>query len=383
MMTAEQMNLTIAKAEKIRREADGSSAREAVRSHLRHAAASLPGRRFPDGRTPEEVTDRLLAGLSSMVPPSPAGGVLPPDLRTALRRVITEEKMDAARARQYVAAVGVLLEEMAGSAEWTDPAQARSAVVKKLQARLDKYDDLPLAEQIDRLISETPPALNPALARACRMNLLQELLNPLSGSRREEALSGMVTLCADRENALIAAALQYEKSAAGPGTVPDPAVFAVSAAYDLSVTEACAMELSGLMTMEESLDAITDRQGCFCVGMTMLAGASGFVAGSLSVIELGFALADALEMELLGSLVFPALAIPAGIVCLLAAAGAVAVTLPAAMRAWNTARNIRRLSAGPEADQHLDFACLAAPEDAEDAGAEENAKEDGPYVRVY
>lgn len=353
-----QMQLFTDEAEKIRAEAARTSVRGAVLSHLRQAAESLPGGRFSDGRTPEEAVARLYEGMNSMLDSRPpTGHVFANRLRAGMRRIIASQEMDEDQAKRYVAVVGALLDEMTGGAARTDSSQGPEGFEKKIRERMNRYGYLPLAEQIDRLIGETDPALEPALTRTCYMSVLQTVLRPMGAADRHNALSDITALCAERENAIIAAALDYEKAAADPAagrTYLDPAAFAVSAAYGLSVTNACALELSGLMSEEQALRTISQDQEDLCTAGATLAGCAALVGGLVGTIGLSAAIAA--SYELLGVLAAVAGCVSSVLLFVAAACAADAVFTEIA-EAWNTARIIRSLS--PE---------TYVPEDDEETG---------------
>lgn len=329
--------------EKIRKEAAQSSIREAVLHHLEQAAAALPGQRFRDGCTAEEAMDRLIEGMNSMV----SHQIFPDrSLKETIKRVIYEHSMDADQAKQYAALVGILIEEMEGGLDWSDPGQARYAMEKRLKERVSRYADLPLEEQLDRHIAAAWPELEPAATHLCQMKLLQQIVAPVDPMDRGGALRHLAGLCADRENALIIAALNYEETVTGDAPFAsnlDPAMFALASAYSMSVTGACALELSGDITESKAEDLISAAESDFCAWVAIAIGSilfCGTVAATNVLAE--YALAQGVSV-LAGSLIFPVgYGIAAGAFLLMIAYGTPAlIDWYAGVKA---SKNIRRLS---------------------------------------
>ena len=358
-MDPEQLRQFAAESEAIRQEASRTSVRSAVLEHLRRAASAVPEHRLRGGWTPEEVTDKLVGAMNAMLNSSPpTDRPFPHGLQAHIRRIIASQEMDSEQALRYVALVGVLLEEMTGEARWADPGQGREAFGKKFQARLDKYADLPLTEQINRLAGEAQSSLKPALTRACCMNLLQIALKQLGESGEGYALSEIAEACADRENALILAAMHYARDAADPKVFPthlEPAVYLRAAAYELNVTRACAMELSGLMKKSEALDVISQEQEETCAMLAFLSWLLFSAGGAVLSLE-----ASGTICAQLGLLCLEPYVALAGVVLFVALGIAVAAGVDAAaseiVKTLNTRRHIRSLDAETQPPEEEDEA---------------------------
>ena len=347
-MEPEQLRQFAAETEELRTEASRTSVREAGLHYLQRAASSTPDHRLQGGWTAEEVTERLIGEMNAMTnSPQAVGSESSHRLQTTIRKIIVTQQLDAEQARQYVALVGVLLDEMTGTAQWADPEQARDAFGKKYQARMNKYADLPLEEQINRLTAETEPGLKPALTRKCYLYILQNVLKSLKTEDQGKALSEMAELCADRENALFLAAMNYAKDAVDPRiyhTSLDPAAYLRSAAYQLDVIKACSLELSGSLTKSEVIEEITQNQEETCTMLAGLVWFGTFVGGTMGAIELGGMIYTQLGLYWLGGLVCFAGAVLS--LCLgLYVADAANSIFEQLTKLWNSHQYIKRLDA--------------------------------------
>ena len=265
-LTEEKLRALMTEAESLCREAESVPVREVLIRYLEKKLIGQPEKVFRDGRTAEQIVDRLIEGINTF----PGNGFPPAaGLRQTLINVITQQEMTSLQARNYLALMGVLAENMEKGGLMTNPdgdsGKIQKMLENRIQARLDRYADMTVEAQIECLLNDVNPNLKPKLVRISRMRELQAALEPLDSVHREDALKRISSLCANRDFALMIAGLGYAEEMMDYKdyyfTVDsDPAAFAVSTVYSLSVTEACSLELSEQIDSREAEDMITKSQ---------------------------------------------------------------------------------------------------------------------------
>ncbi len=283
------------RAETMKEAARTHSVKEAVTAYLSASPALGSDGCFPGNRTPEQVADRLLEGLTLYTSERETG-----DFRQTVRRVIRQQHMTNEQAKTYLGLLGLILAEMTGVNSGAAHAADMEAM---LQARMQALSDCTPEEQVERLLQEAPPQMRPALTRVSHMRLVQDALAPLEPQQRVTALGQLTAFFAERAYAVFVGAVLYEGTLQGSiGERPlseaarerlDPAVFSVASACTLSVLDACSLEASGTIPMQEAEAMISEVWETVCSGVACLLGGGAFAGTILSTLALAELALDA------------------------------------------------------------------------------------------